>query len=108
MIRYRPASRRPGRNRPSFKENPEELGGLDDDEEVGRGGRGDAAVAYSRVAMSSDPTGVPQEEQKRTAMDSSLPQVLQVAIGCSADSVLGLWITVPTDSRLGRMCCLDF
>jgi quercetin dioxygenase-like cupin family protein len=47
-------------------------------------------VANSMVAMSSEPTGAPQDEQKRTAMGRSAPQVLQVAIGCSADSVPGL------------------
>jgi hypothetical protein len=63
-----------------------ELGGRDD-EEAGRGGLEDVAVANSRVATSSEPTGVPQEEQKRTAMGKSTPQELQVANRCSAGIV---------------------
>jgi hypothetical protein len=53
MIRYRPASNRPGRKRPSFKENAAELGGRDVDDEAGCGDRGDLALAYSIVATSS-------------------------------------------------------
>lgn len=54
-MRYRPASRRPGRNRLSLRENALELGGRDEDEEVGRSAcAGDLAVAKSRVATSSE------------------------------------------------------
>jgi hypothetical protein len=52
---------------------------LDDEPEVGRGdGSGDVTVAKSRVAASSlFDTGLPQEEQKRTSFDNSVPQVAQ-------------------------------
>jgi len=58
-----------------------ELEDRDDEEEAGLGGRGDAGVANSKVAISSEPTGAPQDEQKRTAMGSSALQELQIAIG---------------------------
>jgi hypothetical protein len=52
MMRYRPASRRPGRNRPSLM-YAGELEVRDEVAEVGRGGRGEVAVGKSSVARSS-------------------------------------------------------
>src|ERR1700756_4528704 len=50
-----------------------------DDPEDGRGDNGDVAVAKSRVATSSvSTTGFPQEEQKRTFADNSVPQKTQL------------------------------
>lgn len=103
-MRYRLASRRPGRNRPSFKENASELGGRDDGEEDARWGLGDFLLAYSIVAASSearvaaeletavsvassDPTGAPHEAQKRLAMGTSVLQVRHRAMNFSAASV---------------------
>src|ERR1700739_4244286 len=49
-----------------------------DDPEDGRGDNGDVAVAKSRVATSSVlTTGLPQEKQKRTFADNSVPQNTQ-------------------------------
>jgi hypothetical protein len=59
-----------------FEDEPEE--GRGDDPEDGRGDNGDVAVAKSRVATSSVSTiGLPQEEQKRTFADNSVPQKTQ-------------------------------
>jgi hypothetical protein len=59
-----------------FEDEPEE--GRGDDPEDGRGDNGDVAVAKSRVATSSElTTGLPQEEQKRTSADNSVPQKTQ-------------------------------
>src|ERR1700751_2830666 len=52
--------------------------GRGDDPEEGRGDNGDVAVAKSSVATSSvSTTGFPQEEQKRTFADNSVPQKTQ-------------------------------
>jgi hypothetical protein len=91
MMRYRDATSRPGRNRPSFNKysaelEGRELGGREDElrDDGGRGGSGDVAVASrSIVAMSSAPVfeaGLPQEEQKRTFSDKSVPQDEHLAI----------------------------
>jgi hypothetical protein len=86
MTRYRDATSRPGRNRPSFSKYSAELGGRDDElrDDGDRGGSGDVAVAsMSIVAMSSVPVfeaGLPQEEQKRTLFDNSVPQAKHLAI----------------------------
>src|SRR5271165_5712129 len=93
MMRYRPASKRPGRKRPSLIRYSAELEGRederDDDAEGGRGGvggSGDVAVAKSMVAMSSVfgmgalPVGAPQAEQKRTLLGKSAPQEIHLAI----------------------------
>jgi hypothetical protein len=47
----------------------------DEDADFTRGGKGEVAVAKSRVAMSSVfEAGLPQEEQKRTSFRNSDPQ----------------------------------
>lgn len=62
-MRYRPASRRPGRKRPSLRYS-DELEGRDELAEAGPGGRGEVAVAKSRVARSSVLlAGAPHAEQ---------------------------------------------
>jgi hypothetical protein len=79
MMRYRPASRRPGRKRPSFSKYSTELDGREDDEGAGRAERCDGeGGAKSSVAKSSVLlTGVPHEEQKRPVLGSSEPQDMQ-------------------------------
>jgi hypothetical protein len=95
MIRYRLANSRPGRNRPSLK-YAAELEGRDEEEEEGRGGRGEVAVAKSSVAKSSVlPEGAPQAEQKRPAAVMSVPQEEQEGIFISF-----LSFSVPVVSRL--------
>ena len=99
-MRYRPAIRRPGRKRPSFNADVDELGGRDfDDEEDGpaadgRGDLGDLALAKSRVAASSeaevrvassDPTGFPQLEQKRLVIGTSALHARHRGMNFSAD-----------------------
>jgi len=55
--------------------------GRGDDPDVGRCGRGEVAVAKSRVATSSVfTTGFPQEGQKRGLAESSVPQNAQLDI----------------------------
>jgi hypothetical protein len=77
-MRYRDATSRPGRKRPSFNRYPAELEGQEGDFEMGRGGNGDEAVAKSSVARSSVfGIGVPQAEQKRTLSDKAVPQLEQ-------------------------------
>jgi hypothetical protein len=77
-MRYREATSRPGRKRPSFNRYSAELEGREDDFDVGRGGNGDEAVAKSSVAMSSVfETGIPQAEQKRPLSDKAVPQLEQ-------------------------------
>src|ERR1700733_1904015 len=74
MMRYRPASKRPGRKRPSLRYSGE-LEGRDEVAEVGRGGSGEVAVAKSRVARSSVlPAGAPQAGQYRPVVVTSVPQ----------------------------------
>jgi hypothetical protein len=74
MMRYRLARRRPGRKRPSLRYSAE-LEGREELDEAGRGGRGEVAVAKSRVATSSLLlAGVPQAEQKRPVAGISVPQ----------------------------------
>jgi hypothetical protein len=63
-------------NEDDFEDERDE--GRGDDPEDGRGDNGDVAVAKSRVATSSVfTTGLPQEEQKRTFADNSVPQNTQ-------------------------------
>jgi hypothetical protein len=53
----------------------------DDDEDGGRGGNGEVAVAKSSVAMSSVfPTDAPQAEQKRPFVGRSVPQAEQLCM----------------------------
>lgn len=62
--------------------------GRGDAPEGGRGGSGDVAVAKSSVAMSSVvTTALPQDEQKRTLGESSVPQNAQFNIGFSRYSI---------------------
>ena len=78
MMRYRPASRRPGRKRPSLKYSAE-LEGRDELEDGVRGGSGEVAVAKSSVATPSVlPAGAPHDEQKRPVAGTSVPQDEQV------------------------------
>ena len=80
MMRYRLASRRPGRKRPSFSRYSPELGGRDaEDEGAGRAEECDGeGGAKSMVARSSVLlTGVPQDEQKRPVLGSSEPHDVQ-------------------------------
>lgn len=87
-MRYRPASSRPGRNRPSFNRYSAELEGLDEDFGAGRGGNGELDVAKSSVATSSVfETGFPQEEQKRTLFSNSMPHVAHLAMKISRYSL---------------------
>jgi len=63
--------------------------GRGDDPEGGPGGNGEVAVAKSSVAISSLlTTGFPQEEQKRTFPESSVPQNAQFTIGISRYRIL--------------------
>lgn len=131
MMRYRPASNRPGRNRPSLRANAPELGGREDEDEAdaGRRGRGDSTAANSRVATSSDPcpepgaatvaasetdvsvassepTGAPQAEQKRLAIGTSARQDVQRGMIFPADSVTrssatGMPLDLPISATLG-------
>src|SRR3974390_2663125 len=101
MMRYRPASRRRGRKRPSLTAKAEELGGGDVAADGDRGGRGETATAMVAslsetragtlsdvsVAMSSEPTGAPRDAKNRLAIGSSTPQDRQKAMHFSADSV---------------------
>ena len=66
MMRYRPASSVPGRNRPSLDEVVEELRSFDDCELDG------LLVATVCVAMESDSTGAPQDRQNRLFPGRSL------------------------------------
>jgi hypothetical protein len=78
MMRYRDATSRPGRKRPSLSRYSAELEGREDDFDEGRGGKGEEAVAKSSVAISSVfAIGVPQAEQKRTLSDNAVPQLEQ-------------------------------
>jgi hypothetical protein len=53
----------------------------DDEEEGGRGGKGEVAVTKSRVARSSVfPTDVPQAEQKRPFVGTLVPQAEQLGM----------------------------
>ena len=73
-MRYRPASNRPGRKRPSLWYSAE-LEGSNDDREAVRGGKGEVAVAKSTVTRWSElPAGAPQAEQKRPVEGTSVPQ----------------------------------
>src|SRR5271170_4777976 len=105
-IRYRLASKRPGRKRPSAKRYSAELDGLEVREEVpedgGRRGVAGArsivgrfaaarlaaatfAPATSMVAVwSLLSAGAPQEAQKRPVFGSSVPQELHVDINFPA------------------------
>jgi len=77
-MRYRPASRRPGRKRPSLKYSAE-LDGRDELADGVRCGSGEVAVAKSKVATPSLlPAGAPQAEQKRPAAGTSVPHDEQV------------------------------
>src|ERR1700733_14242648 len=83
MMRYRLASRRPGRKRPSFSRYSAELGGRDaEDEGAGRAEECDGeGGAKSMVARSSGLLpGVPQDEQKRPGLGSREPPVVQGAM----------------------------
>ncbi len=49
--------------------------GRDEDDDAGRGGKGEVAVATSRVARWSElPAGAPQAEQNRPVDGTSIPQ----------------------------------
>src|SRR5579871_604559 len=80
MMRYRPAIRRPGRNRPSVIRNSAALEDreeeLREDGDDDRGGVGTSIVASTSIVANSSvlPTGRPHEEQKRTSLASSKPQ----------------------------------
>jgi hypothetical protein len=92
MIRYRPATNRPGKNLPSFNKYSAELGGRDEEDgDADRddlGGRGEGAVAKSSVATSSVfDVGRPQDEQKATLFANSVPQFVHVAINFSRYSL---------------------
>src|ERR1700688_4118889 len=90
MMRERLATRRPGRNRPSFSKYAGELEGRDEesDPDLGRGGSGELAVAKSRVATSSVfEAGRPQDEQKRTLFANSVPQLAHLAMKISRYSL---------------------
>ncbi len=99
MMRYRPATSRPGRNRPSFSRYSAELESreddvdedfdFEDDFDSGRGGNGEVAVAKSSVAMSSVfAAGAPHPEQKRMPSDNSVPQLEHLAMKNSRYSLL--------------------
>jgi hypothetical protein len=58
-----------------------ELEGREEDFDAGRGGNGEVDVAKSSVATSSVfATGFPQDEQKPTLFDRSVPQVAHLAM----------------------------
>jgi len=105
MMRYRDATSRPGRNRPSFSKYSAELEGREDElrDEGGRGGSGDVAVASrSIVAMSPVPVfeaGLPQDEQKRTLFDNSVPQAKHLAMNFSRYSLPQTLIRSPRKSK---------
>ncbi len=91
-MRYRDATSRPGRKRPSFNWYSAELEGRDDgfpeDPDAGRGGNGEVAVAKSSVATSSVfATGLPQAEQKATLSGSSVPQFEHLTMKISRSSL---------------------
>jgi len=84
-MRYREATSRPGRNRPSFSRYSAELelredGGREDD--GGRGGNGDGEVGGKEIVATSSvfSTGAPQAEQKRTLAGSSAAQLKHLAM----------------------------
>ena len=84
-MRYRPATSRPGRKRPSFKRYSAELEGRDDECDPDRDGNlgrnGEVDVAKSSVATSSVfDTGRPQDEQKATLSDNAIPQFVHLAM----------------------------
>jgi len=92
-MRYRDATSRPGRKRPSLIWYSAELEGRDDDfpedPDAGRGGNGEVAVAKSSVATSSVfETGLPQAEQKATLFGSSVPQFEHLTMKISRSSLL--------------------
>jgi hypothetical protein len=84
-MRYRPASKRPGRNRPSFKSTAAELESLELGNPDGGFGvvRGFAVEAKSIVARSSEVSEVaedraaPQDEQNRPFEGAGEPQEAQ-------------------------------
>jgi hypothetical protein len=89
--------RRPGRNRPSVSRNSAELDEREDDD-GGRGGRGEVAVTSIVATSSVFETGRgvatlalgaadPQEEQKRTFAASSVPHEEQKDMKISRYSV---------------------
>lgn len=90
-MRYREATRRPGRKRPSFSPRySAELEGrsADDDEEARFGGNGELEVAKSSVATSSVfEVGCPHEEQKRTLSGNSVSQFTHLAMKISRTSL---------------------
>src|ERR1700688_1600578 len=80
MMRYRPASKRPGKNRPSLMYSAE-LENRDDVADGDRGGSGEVAVAKSSVArLSVLLAGAPRAEEKRPLTRTSVPQEEQVGM----------------------------
>jgi hypothetical protein len=69
---------------------------------------GSAARSEVIVATSSDPTGAPQDEQKRPAAANPAPQLVQVYTVFSADSVLASQVRLPPalcrESHFGLHC----
>jgi hypothetical protein len=87
-MRYRDATSRPGRNRPSLSKYSAELEGRGEEADFGRGGNGEVAVAKSSVATSSVfEAGLPQAEQKRTLFSNSAPQLEHLAMKISRYSL---------------------
>jgi hypothetical protein len=65
-----------------------ELEGRDEEVDTGRGGKGEVAVVKSSVATSSVfEAGRPQEEQKRTLFNNSVPHVEHLAMKISRYSL---------------------
>jgi hypothetical protein len=102
-MRYRDATRRPGRNRPSFSKYSAELEGRDEDADFGRGGNGEVAVAKSSVATSSVfEVARPQAEQKRTLFSNSAPQLEHLAMKISRYSLTQTLDIGPQTSAFSR------
>lgn len=73
--------------------------GRGEEPDGGRCGKGEVAVAKSRVATSSVfTTGFPQEGQKRGLAESSVPQKAQLDIEFSRYSLNQTWDFVPQTS----------
>src|ERR1035441_516673 len=115
MMRERDATSRPGRNRPSFSEYSAELEGRDEDADAARGGNGEVDVAKSSVATSSVfEAGLPQEEQKRTWLESSVPHDVHLAmifpatvylvLACAA--LIGMRQSDSREPRAGGPSCI--
>jgi hypothetical protein len=84
MMRYRPASKRPGRNRPSVNKPPEELETLTEPEAALADALGFESTNSMVASSSPDTIAAPQDKQKRPLSGTCEPHDTHVAINLSA------------------------